>query len=632
MAQEPRSIQDVYETLEGGLKNRITKLTNFTQTSFNFIWTIAFSEQIRENEIQALAAELSGWIDYVGGPINEDDLRELGLDGQVEPEELNQYMDDEDLDEYVDIVGLDRFEGSKATGTVDIQTQSASTEIPEGTVVTTASDSDDLLAFETTESAQTADGVTEVTDVPIIAEEVGYDYNIPAGSIGRFESPPIGVKDVTNPDPTSGGEPRESNEELRTRAKQAVQSSSDGGTTDGIKGFIRKKVDGVGEDDVVIEESTDTSPPFVDVIVDGGTDEAVIDAIEGSRPTGIRHNLIRPQRIRIGFETQLWGDSIDTDRVSDEIIEYIDGLGVQENLYRDALVRDIMTSSTNITNIDSIGGFIEGVNNEIFTYDSSTTEYRLDFTYDDVNGSISVEDESGDTYGEGSDFTVEDRDNDGWPETLVWSGTTPADGDRFFVDYDVTVPGSTDKTDYYDLQLVRSERFTWNDSYSESEDYEDTQDVYPLEYAPFPDSLTITDASGDSYTLGTDYDLVDTTGNGVAQSIDWSIGGSSPDDNEVFTAEYAQQVYQTRYDVVESLAGEIIDEDGTIYEEDTAYNLISYRDGARQINAIEWTTQPSDLATGEQFYLTYLNEGDLYVGSQEKITAGTINVTEVDNV
>lgn len=541
MTQEPRTTDEVYKSLRDSLTGKIAELTNFTDRSFNYVWTRAFSEEVRQLEVQTLVAELAGWIDYTGGPVTESDLEKLGLADEVDPEEIDAFMEDQYLDEYVKIVGIDRFEGARATGKVTITTQSDKTEIPEGTTVTTAPDDEgNTLDFVTTELASTSDGVTQVSGVPIQAVEVGSEYNLPEDKIVRFESPPIGVRSVTNPSSTTGGEDRESNKELRQRAKTAVQSSSGGGTVDGIKGYIRQHVEGVGQGDIIVDEFIQKKPPYVDVIVDGGLDSEVLDAIRNSRPAGIEHNLVRPQIVQLGFNVDLLGTDIDLSEVVSNIEDFLLNSGIGENYYEDELIRLIMNTDEDIINIDTLKGYIEEVSNEAFVYQSGKSEYRLDFTYEATNGSATVEDSDGETYQEGNDYEIRDQTGDGWPETLVWIGTTPNDGQRFNVDYDVTVPGQTATQDYYFTDEVRDEIFVWTLNYSESEDYEATQSIYKLDHVPFSGSTSITDASGNTYSEGTDYTLIDDTGNGFKQSIDWSdidLGGAVAEDADVGTTD-----------------------------------------------------------------------------------------------
>ena len=729
MTQEPRTQTQIYNSMRASLSGKIAKLRNFTERSFNYVWTQAFSQEVQELEAKAVVAELSGWIDYAGKDLTEDDLEDLGIEGLVDPEQLNELMKDEYLDEYVKIVGVSRFEGTRAIGEVTIQTQSEGTNIPEGTVFTTDLDENgDVLKFETTEQAETADGVTSVQNVPIRALEIGTEYNVPSDSIIRMDNPPIGVKSVTNPDSTIGGEEEESNEDLRARAKQAVQTSSLGGTTDGIKGYLRQNVDGVGEGDVIIDEFTDVQPPFVDVIVDGGLDSTVSEAIEFSRPTGIRHNLIRPQIVQLGFNVDLLGQDIATPTVEDNITEFLLNLGISDNFYEDILIREIMQADDDILNIDNIGGFVERVTNETFTFDkdigsaiaddggtlsdetagandetadaitllpsspsvgdayyfgaenvfgeielnistagngtwdivweyyngsnwvslsnvsdgtndfrnantnsvswdvpsdwvatevinnegnyyirarldsftSITTQpsgqrvsisqpsFRLNFTYENINGSITINDEEDNTYTKSSDFDVIDRSGDGWPETLLWTGTTPDRDVRFFVDYDVTVAGVTKNGDTYDTDEVRDEAFSFNLGQEDTFDYNNTQPAYEINHIPFSNSVNIEDENSTTFTEDTDWQL--------APLQDYAK-------EDTFTYDDTQDDY-TLSQPIDTDVVAIIDGDGNIFVRGTDYT-VEDTDSDTFDETIRWDTNESTPTDGVEFTVNY---------------------------
>ncbi|MDY6780071.1 MAG: baseplate J/gp47 family protein [Halobacteria archaeon] len=74
----------------------------------------------------------------------------------------------------------------------------------------------------------------------------------------------------------------------------------------------------------------------------------------------------------------------------------------------------------------------------------------------------------------------------------------------------------------------------------ETETFQSTQSVYAFDRAPIvPDSIrNVEDASGDAYVEGTDYDDVDSDADGDIDSIDWSVGGASPNDGENWTMDY----------------------------------------------------------------------------------------------
>lgn len=585
-----QSTQEIYEELRDSLTGRITKLSNFTDRSFNYVWTQAFSEEVRELQEYTIVSHLAGFIDYTGGPVTEDDLEELGLEDDIDADTVNDLMEEEWLDEYVKIVGVTRDTGSAATGEVTFQTQNAQTTIPEGTRVTTAPQEDgETIDFLTTEQAETSTGEISVSGVNIEAVAEGSDFNVPAGEITRISNPPVGVTGVTNPTSTTGGEDREENEELRERAKDVLSGAGEGGTVEGIKAYIRNNVEAVQSGDVIIEEFVDEQPPFVDVIVDGGTDADVTAAIEASRPTGIRHDLVRPEVIEVSMNVDLDGTDIDSAGVKDDIETFFLELGIGETLYSDQLVREIMLSDDDIINIDRLDSNIEEVTGETFEYDTSQTDYRLTYTYEDDNGSISIEDKGGSVYTEGTDFTVEDQTGDGWPETIVWGGgAEPDDGEDFFVDYDVTVPGETKNGDKYGAELVRDEIFDYNLNQQDSFDYNNSKLTYELEHHPFEGTISIVDENTTSFTEDTDYQLA-------------PLGDEA--DEDVFNYQDGTTDYSLSNDAQLGDVA-IIDADGNIYIEGTDYNVIdSNSDGFD--DTIQWDTNNSTPADGTNFTVNY---------------------------
>lgn len=637
MSYDPRDTQDIYEDLRDSLKNRISKLTNFTERSFNYVWTQAFSDEIRDLEVNVLASNMNGFIDYVGGPVEDRDLEELGI-SNVSTDEVNEYMNDEYLDEFVKIVGITRFEPTKSVGEVDIRTQLAETDIPEGTVVTTSTETTGgAKRFETTRFEISEEGDSSIT-VPVRSVSAGEDNNVPANTITRLEDPPVGVKGVTNAQATTGGEDRESNEQLRRRAKNAIETASEAGTANGIKGAIRKEIDTVGQGDVIIEEFVENIyPPFVDVIVDieGDTElQKVEEVIEKSRPTGVKHNLVEPQNVQLGFDTKVQGKGTDTTDIVNAIESFLLDLSIGDAFFNDALIADIMTSDEQIINIDELGGFIEKVKKEKFEYNIGQNEYRLDFTYEKENGSITITDENGDTYVEGTSnsaqFKVVDRTGDGFAETIVWNtdNSTPEIGEDFFVDYDVTVPESppqgTHPDDYYSINLSRHERFIFTNN-SDDSTYQPTDNIYQLNDVPFPETVTVVGQDGTTYENGVDFAVIDDTGNGFKQSIDWgAFNGGEPNDSEQFDIEYTQKVYTTDNNIIDSLDEEIIDESGTNYTEGTEYELDVYETASIESDVIVWNSLNSAPNTGQEFYMSYLTEGDFEFDNREKATVGTV--------
>ncbi|MFC7165854.1 baseplate J/gp47 family protein [Halospeciosus flavus] len=123
------------------------------------------------------------------------------------------------LDKVVEQIGVSRKPAQRATGQARFQREeAASTDytIPVGTVVQTGGY--EPIEFETTVQATLPAGQTHV-DVNIRALEGGSDSNLGPNTITRMKTPVTGINGVTNHVETDGGKNRETDPELRERAK-----------------------------------------------------------------------------------------------------------------------------------------------------------------------------------------------------------------------------------------------------------------------------------------------------------------------------------------------------------------------------------------------------------------------------
>lgn len=522
MTHEPRTKTTIYESLRDGLKNNILGLTNFTETSFNYIWTQAFSDEFRDLEVQVLDAQLSGWVDYAGGPIDEEDLEQLGVEDVVDPEDLDQK--DIYLDELVRLVGTTRDQGTEATGTVTFTTQSAPTTIPEGTRVGTQPDANgDFFEFvvDTDDDQGVSNGSGETTvDAPIIAQEVGQEYNVGSGTITYMPSPPTGVRSVTNASATSGGEDRESNDELRNRAKNSIFANSGGGTVEGVKGFISNEVDGVDEVEITEFFTGDDwhgDYPHAHVIVNGGNEQEVLDAIDESRPVAVQHVLIRPTVSNVRVDVSLEGTDIDKARVEERITDYIDQLGLNEEVVDVKVIQRVMNADDDIEDIASLEFYME---NESIFFDSSQDVYDLE------QGSIMADDGIVEVTGtlSGANHTfVEDTDYQEW-NTSAGDTSTPHDA------IDWSLGGDNPDVDTGETKDI-------------------TYDTGTFEYFIDDSMITngVTDVTGSTsgtFTEGVDYEEVDVRADGVINGITFDINddgtadGATPNDDETVTVTY----------------------------------------------------------------------------------------------
>jgi len=138
---------------------------------------------------------------------------------------------------------------------------------------------------------------------------------------------------------------------------------------------------------------------------------------------------------------------------------------------------------------------------EDFDYSDGTDIYKLDFV--PFSSSISISDSSGDEYTRGNEFTLSDESGDGFAQSIDWStgSSSPDDTEEFTVEY--------------------------------------TQKVYKTEYdITGTTDEEITDASDDTYTEGTDYQIVDYQSSGEFNAIEWLKNPSNLSDDEEFYFTY----------------------------------------------------------------------------------------------
>jgi len=209
----------------------------------------------------------------------------------------------------------------------------------------------------------------------------------------------------------------------------------------------------------------------------------------------------------------------------------------------------------------------------------------------------------------------------------------------------------TSFTEDTDFQLTPTQDYATTDTFT----YQTGTSDYTLSSDVEIDFAAVFDSGENIYVRATDYTLVDTDSDGFADTIRWDSNNSvpadgteftivydaypngirwdpnnstPPQDND-FTVTYDQVFYETTHEIVETRSGIIRDSSGDTYQENTEYTLVDEsRDG--EDDGIFWQQQPSSLGNGEEFFVTYLTEGDVRFGEREKADPGTINVTVTD--
>lgn len=134
--------------------------------------------------------------------------------------------------------------------------------------------------------------VPRSVSVMVEAVSPGPDGNVNAGAIKIMPDPPPGAEGVTNEAPTAGGAAPETDEQLRERAKHALERGGNA-TLAAIK-YAVLDVDGVSGAEV-IDHGTDDSVPLGQVRVryhgDSRVREQVSRAIEQTRAAGVMVQL-----------------------------------------------------------------------------------------------------------------------------------------------------------------------------------------------------------------------------------------------------------------------------------------------------------------------------------------------------
>lgn len=264
-----------------------------------------------------------------------------------------EYADDQALDLLTALIGVTRDLAEPAVGEVTFSRDSdAPTDylIPEGTTVQT--DSNSPTRFETTDSVTLASGTRSVS-APVEAVEAGLDGNVGSNTVTVMPDAPNGVTSVTNDQAVDGGSARETDDELRARAKAELAEGSRASAPALVSSV--QGVDGVSDVSIFINDgNTDqigSSDKGFEIVAAGG-DAAVIaqtimdtkaagdTSFGGYNGTGVSEqtdlgngqtlpiDFSRPQTIQIYVDMSL--DTTDEyagdDEVMDNIVNYIGGL------------------------------------------------------------------------------------------------------------------------------------------------------------------------------------------------------------------------------------------------------------------------------------------------------------------
>lgn len=203
-----------------------------------------------------------------------------------------------DLDQVAALVGVIRRGATHARGEVVFRRPTpapADITVPAGTLVSTATPPQ--VTVESTETVTLRRGSFSVA-VPVRALQPGPDGVAAERTLTVVHRAIFGVDEVLNPVGLSFGGGAEPDDELRSRVSRALETSGRS-TVGAIKGALAS-LEGIREQDVLVEEDHLTSPGLVKVKV--AAEISPVTAIlasrllEDYRPAGVRieHNLPAP--------------------------------------------------------------------------------------------------------------------------------------------------------------------------------------------------------------------------------------------------------------------------------------------------------------------------------------------------
>ena len=284
---------------------------------------------------------------------------------QMERVYLSGYVDsaeDTDLDKVVAVLGIKRGEPEYATGKVTFERDvgiNEEIEIPINTLVTTEdTDKNPKKAYKTIEVNTIPEGDSSVI-VRVQAEQPGITGETEAETIVIMPQPVTGIKSVYNQEAVRfSGKERETDAELRDRAKETLLSAS-GANTTSIKNALLS-IPGVKE--VQIKEPFENQESQVYGLIDVFVDAVDFDKlkpqlqskIEQVRAAGIYVRLKAPIPVKVDaiFQIQVNPQlkfSQESERqsfeqtVANEIKSYLEQLKIGQSLVYTKFIRHLLS-------------------------------------------------------------------------------------------------------------------------------------------------------------------------------------------------------------------------------------------------------------------------------------------------
>jgi hypothetical protein len=205
------------------------------------------------------------------------------------------------LEKVVALLGVERVSAGRAAGEVEftrVPGTRGSITVPAGTRITTA---DGNVEYATTQTVTLAEAQNTIR---VVARDLEANKPLPAGALAVLPVPIAGIAGVTNPAPTQIAARDETDDELRTRAKNFLHGSeratlgaiTQAITRQGVTADVEEVADTPGR--IEITPHAETLPPELQ--------QRLLTAIEDVRPAGVLVTLkgAQPPR-RVNLELRL---------------------------------------------------------------------------------------------------------------------------------------------------------------------------------------------------------------------------------------------------------------------------------------------------------------------------------------
>lgn len=256
----------------------------------------------------------------------------------------------EDLERLVAILGVTRKNATAAVDTVVFGRSDPATfdiNIPYGNVISTLPDRFGKVIefYVSQEGAVLAAGQLAV-DVTVTNRVAGLTY-VPQGGLSIMNTPIMNIEYVTNDHDIYGGSDAETDEELRARAKEALNLLGKG--TIAALTTALKNIDGIA--DAVLVDMPDGIPGTVNAIVVATSiptppdvDEEVDQVIADTKAAGILVTKIYPDILYVDVTINTTGYT-DADGIHSALVSYFSQLKVAETFVINQMERYVLNAA-----------------------------------------------------------------------------------------------------------------------------------------------------------------------------------------------------------------------------------------------------------------------------------------------